>query len=412
VTPRIWHAAGIAAGLVVGAAQAADDRGLHGAVGLDVQYSNNLFSLPAGVTPAQAGVSAEPGDDGSHRNDTTVSPFVSLNARMALGRQRLGVSLTRRETSLQRYQGYDSSTGDMRATWDWQLGNEFDGRVDLGSNEQATELRDFLSTRRNLLTIRNEQVSANWRPRPDRRVSVELRRYHGSNDQPARASADYDIDIWSLEGGWVTALSTELTLRWRHTDGNYPNRSISATTPIDNSYQQDDGDVGIVWRPGGSTRAEARLGYATRQHDEVPQRDFDGPSGRVAVVWQATGALSLNADAVRDLNAIDDFDRLFAISTSTALGARWVHSAQWQLALRWSMQRIAFGGDPQNVLTQVFGQAPERRDRVRSERLALTWLPLPRLQLEFSLDHVVRHSNRPALTFGSKQAGFSTRYAF
>ena len=409
---RIWRAAGIAASLLVGSAQAADDRGLHGAVGLNVQYTNNLFSLPAGVTPADAGVSAEPGDDGSHRNDTTVSPYATLEARVALGRQRLGATLTRRETRLQRYQGYDSSTGELRAAWDWQLGNDFDGRVDFGSNEQATELRDFLGAQRNVLTVRNEHALANWRPRPDRRVSVELQRYHGSNDQPQRTSADYDVDIWGLEGGWVTPLATELTLRWRHTDGNYPNRSISAAAPIDNSYRQDDADVGIVLRPGGSTRAEARLGYATRRHREVPQRDFDGPSGRAAVVWQATGALTLDAEAVRDLNALDDFDRLFAISTTTALGVRWIHSAQWQLALRWSEQRIAFGGDPQNVVTQLFGQAPERRDRVRSEHLTLTWLPLPRVQLEFSLDHMVRRSNRPSLTFGSKQAGFATRYAF
>lgn len=405
-------AACIAAGLLVGNASAADDRGLHGAVGLSAQYTNNLFSLPSGVTPASAGVSAEPGDDGSDRNDTTITPFATVQAQIALGRQRLGATLTRRETSLQRYRSYGSSTGELRAAWDWQFGNDFDGRIDVGRNEQATELKDFLGPQRNVLTVRSEHALANWRPRPDRRIGLDLQRYHGSNDQPQRASADYDVDIWSLEGGWVTPLSTELTLRWRHTDGNYPNRSINANVPVDNSYRQDDAEAGIVLLPGGSTRAEARLGYATRRHREVPQRDFEGPSGRVRIDWSATGALSLSVDAVRDLNALDDFDRLFAISTQVALGARWVHSAQWQLALRWSDQRINFGGDPQNAVTQTFGQLSERRDRVRNSRLALTWSPLPRIEVELSLDHAQRSSSREGLQFASKQAGFSTRYAF
>ena len=103
VTPWQWCAACAAGWALVGICQAAEDRGLHGSVGLSAQYDNNLFRLPQGVTPAAVGVTSEAGDDGSHRNDTTTSPFATLEARWALGRQHVGVALARRETRLQRY---------------------------------------------------------------------------------------------------------------------------------------------------------------------------------------------------------------------------------------------------------------------------------------------------------------------
>lgn len=407
-----WRAACAAAWLVTGSAHAADDRGFHGAVGMSVQHDNNVLRLPSGQTPSDAGLSIDPGDNGSHRGDTITSPFVSLNADLALGRQHVGVSGLHRETRLDHYSAYNSHSGDLHAYWDWQLGNDFDGRIDAGSSDQATELQDFLGSRRNVLTLLSEHALVNWRPRPDRRVSLDRQRYRGSNDVPALASADYDVGVWGIEGAWITALATELNLRWRHTDGHYPNRSISAAIPVDNSYRQDDAEVGVVLRPGGRTSADVRLGYATRRHEQVPQRNFEGPSGRAGVEWQAGGALALTLDAVRDLNALADFDRLFAVSTHIALGARWVPAAQWQLAWRWSDERLVYGGDPQNLLTQTFGQTPERRDRIRSTHLALTWIPLVRVQVELSFDRSQRDSNRPGLAYASQQAGLSTSYSF
>ncbi|MEO8152738.1 MAG: outer membrane beta-barrel protein [Rhizobacter sp.] len=412
VTRPQWPAACALLCLFSGLAQAADDRGLHGAVGLSAQHDDNLFRLPDGVAPAAAGVSRDADDDGSHRGDLTLSPFVSLDASLAFGRQHFGLAGTRRETHLQRYSAYDTQTGDLRARWDWQLANDFDGRIDAGTSDQASDLQDFLGSRRNVLTVRNEHASANWRPRPDRRITLDAQRYRGHNDLPERATSDYEVRTLGVEGGWLTSLGNEWTLRWRSTQGRYPNRSIVALTPIDNSYHQHDSDIGLVLRPGGRTRADIRVGYAVRQHEQVPQRDFEGPSGRAAITWQASGALSLDLEAVRDLSALDDYDRLFAISTHYALGAQLIVAAQWQASLRWSEQHIDFGGDPQNIITQAFGQSPARRDRVQSTRLAVTWLPTPRIQVEMSLEHSARSSSRPGLDFSNGSAGVSTQYSF
>lgn len=390
----------------------AEDRGVHGAIGLVVQRDDNLFRLPDGVLPAAVGVTRDDGDDGSHRGDTLVAPFVSLDLTLALGRQHFGLAATRRETRLQRYSAYDTQTGELRGHWDWQLGNQFDGRVEASDNDQASELRDFLGPRSNVLNVRNERVNANWRPRPDRRVTLDLQRWRGRNELPERAASDYTIRLWGLEGAWVTRLGTEWTLRWRSTDGLYPNRAIVEATPIDNSYRQHDADVGVVLRPGRRTRADLRIGYAVRRHEQVPQRDFEGLSGRAAIEWQASGALSLSLEAVRDLDALDDFDRLYAISTHHAAGLRFAASPQWQWSLRWSEQRIDFGGDPQNAITQAFGQADARQDRVQTTRVALTWLPLERVQLELSYERAHRDSSRPGLQYRNSLAGLSSQYSF
>jgi hypothetical protein len=263
-----------------------------------------------------------------------------------------------------------------------------------------------------VLKVRSEHASVNWRPRPDRRLSLDVQRYRGNNELPELATSEYTIRTWGVEGGWVTSLGTEWLLRWRSTEGLYPNRSIVQLTPVDNSYRQHDSDIGVVLRPGGRTRAEIRVGYAVRQHEQVPQRDYEGPSGRAAITWQAGGALALDVEAVRDLNAVDDYDRLFAISTRYALGARWVPAAQWQLSVRWNEQRTDFDGDPQNLITQTFGQAPARHDRIQTTRLALTWLPTQRAQVELSFERSHRESSRAGLAYATQQIGISTQYSF
>jgi len=393
-------------------AATADDRGLHGAVGLTVQRDDNLFRLADDVTPAAAGVTRDPDDDGSHRGDTVVAPFATLDLTLAFGRQHLGIALTRRETRLQRYGAYDTRTGELRGHWDWQLGNAFDGRLESGDSDQASELRDFLGPRSNVLNLQDQRFNANWRPRPDRRVTLDLQRLRGRNELPERATSDYTVRLKSIEGGWTTRLGTEWTLRWREAEGTYPNRVIVAATPIDNSYHQRDADLGVVLQPGRRTRAELRFGQATRRHDQVPQRDFSGHSGRAALQWEASGALSLSFEVVRDLNALDDYDRLYAISTNHVLGAQLAIAPQWQLAARWSEQRLDFGGDPANVLTQLLGPTPARRDRMQTTRLALTWLPVERVQLALSVERTHRDSTRPGLQFVDMLTGLSSQYSF
>ena len=406
-----WVVACVGLSLMAGAAKADDDAGLHGAVGLQVLSDNNLFRLPTGVSPPSATGSND------QRGDTVLAPFVTLSGTAVLAQQRFTASTTQRNNRMSHYSAYDTQTGDLQAQWDWRLGTQFDGRVDTSDTKQASDLRDFSSpssntvdipSSTNVLDIHSKHASANWRPRPDRRITLDWQRYRGNNSLASFLTNDYAVRQMNIEGGWVTSLGTEWTLSYHDTDGHYPNRTEVQTLLIDNSYHQHDTQLGVVLRPGGRTRADLRAGYAVRHHVQVPQRDYSGPSGRAAIQWEASGSTVLNLEAVRDLDSLDDRDRLFTISTRYTAGAQTAFSAQWQVALQWSRQRIDYGGDPQDIINLT----PARRDVLQNTQLTLTWLPVDRVQIGLSFTQEHRDSSQAGFQYSDRSIGLSSQYSF
>lgn len=409
------HAAAFGVGglllALCGSAPAADDRGLHGSVGLTVLHDRNLFRLPEGVTPAQAGVTLG-GTDGSERSDRATVPDAAVDGTLALGRQRVALRLSQQAMRFHRYEAYDSSDRSAGLLWRWQLGNELAGELNAEHARRATALDDFRGSERNDVRSRSVQFGGRWQPRPDRRLRLGVDRLHGSNSVAERRTADYRATLRSAEATYVSGLGNELLLRLRHGTGEYPNRSIVGTVPVDNSWRQRDAELGLVLRPGGRTRGELRIGRGTRRHDDVPARDFDGTTGRIALAWEAGAALVLDVELARDLAAVEDFDRLYAVTLRRAAGLQWVLSAQWQASLRWTRRELDYGGDPENALTALLGPTEARADRLANTRLALVWQPTRQWSAQASWSRDTRSSNREGLAYRSQALEIGSRYAF
>lgn len=406
-------AAGVGALLLMlcAAAPAADDRGLRGSVGLTVMHDRNLFRLPDGVSPAQAGVTLGT-QDGSERGDRATVPDADVDGTLALGRQRVSLRVSQQATRFQRYDAYDATDRSAALGWRWQLGNEWAGDLNADQRRRATELDDFRGAERNEVTTRGLQFNARWQPRPDRRLRLGRDRVQGRNSVPERRTADYRATLHSAEATWISGLGNEVLLRLRQGHGEYPNRSVVDSVPVDNSWRQRDAEAGLVLRPGGRTRGELRLGRGTRRHDDVPARDFSGTTGRLALAWEASAALWLDVELARDLAAVEDFDRLYAVTLRRAAGLQWVASARWQASLRWTRRELDYGGDPANALTAAPGPTEPRADRSTNLRLAVAWQPTRQWTAQLSWLRDTRRSNRDGLAYDSRAVELGTRHAF
>lgn len=355
---------------------------------------SNILRLPDGVTPRQLGI------DTDERDDTVLSPSIDIDASFIWGRQSLRANAVFRRDYFEQLDQFDSRTQSYGATYLWQLGNHWSGELAAGRDEQLTGFQDFLGPQRNVLTVRTERALANWRPRPDRRVALSFDHYDGENSTDLRRVNDFEVRAPRVELVAVTGAGNELSTSYRYTDGNYPNRIVTPTSTFDSSYTQSDADVGVRYAPGGKTLIDARLGYGWRRYETLSDRDYSGPVGRLSITWIPTGKTLLELSAIRDLNAVDELDNLFAVGTVYRAAVRYQMSAQWSLAAEYRRQRLDYQGDTSafsSLRSRFDIPDEERTDTITNPKIALEWRPSVKWLVNLSREWPERKSSQSTI---------------
>jgi len=398
------HLLGAAVAAVLGCpALGQEAPGIDVTLGLSAQTDSNLLRLPDGVSPRVAGL------DHDQRGDELLVPFALLDGAIIWSRQKLLLHAGARRMYYHTYGNFDAHITDYRGTWRWESAEGWDGELVGGREQQVTSFEDFVGTQRNVLAITSLNGRVNWRPRSDRRVSLLYDDFRGANSQDARRPNDYRVRSERLELAATSAHGNEIALGVRYTNGDYPNRIILALAPVDNSYHQTTVDLAFTYNPGGRTRLDARGGYAWRRHDEVPERNFNARVGHFLASWEATSKLVLDAEAGRDVDAVDDFDRIFAVTTTSRAGLKFQASSKIALAAGWQRRKIDYRGDPANFLSLLFPTAP-REDALHDRTLSAIWVPAERWQLDASYQWLDRTSNRPELQFRARVLQLTSQY--
>lgn len=377
-------------------------------------HDRNILRLPDGVTPRQAGL------DTDDREDFVLSPVVDVDASLVWGRQALTANAVFRRDYFDQLGVFDSRTQSFSANYRWQLGNHWNGEASAGRDEQLTGFQDFIGPQRNVLTVRSARALANWQPRPDRRVSMSFDTYDGKNSIEQRRVNDYELRAPRIELVAISGAGNELSSSYRYTDGSYPNRIVTPTSVVDSSYKQSDADVGVRYAPGGKTSIDARIGYGWRRYETLSDRDFSGPVGRLIVVWAPTGKTVLELSAVRDLNAVDELDNLFAVGTVYRAALRYQLSAQFSFAAEYRRLRLDYEGDPRadSILRTRFGVPDDARsDTTTQPKIALEWRPTLKWLVNLSREWPQRTSSgaspfdRSSLQYKSVVTALAIQYS-
>jgi len=379
--------------------------GLELTVGSSVQTDSNLFRLPDGTRPTDVGLVAE------QRRDSLATPFAELTATAGLGPNQLLSARGRVvRDRFDRNRNFDATRHDADVLWRGSFTRQWRSELSHALERRATNFADFRSPERNILDTGTSRGVLSFQPRPDTRLSVLGTDFRGSNSIEARRGSDYRIGLYRAEISRSTAQGNEIVAGASRTEGRYPHRQIVGGTPVDNSYEQQDVDLALLWRPGESTSLTLRLGHAERDFDHVPERGFEGATWLASVGWQLGGKTLLRLSSQRDLNAVDDFDRVFAVSEIHRVSL--VHSltAKLSVGLDASRQRIDHRGDPQSVLTRIFGQRPPRADRIEEVRASVGWTPRDRMQVQLSATRAERGSNQPGLQYRATIVQMSLQY--
>ena len=384
-------------------AAARADRGdvVNFSVAASQTHDDNVFRLTPTTDPLQAIGSTE-------RDDTTTTTTVGVTVDKTIGRQRLKLDTQLSAVRYRRFRLLDHEPNQIDATWLWQFGNRLHGELGSSRKQSMSGFGDFRTPVKNIKTLETRsgsiylQFGAYWEG------FVGAVRGVSENSNAAQITGDSRTE--TKETGLRFGPASGNWLRWklRQSDARYPNQQFTAGSRVDNSYLQRDIEMEGSWQLTGASRVSGMVGQSRRRHDDVPARDYSGPTGRIAWDWQPTGKSLLNVTARRSLSGNSDDVANYVVTRGLVVAPSWYPTAKTSVQLSLERSQRDFGGDPGFILTA----APKREDDIRATTLSASYAPHRALSLSLSLRDEKRESNIAGLAYRDRTTYLSAQFSF
>jgi len=343
-----------------------------------LRWDDNVFRLPDHVAPA-------PGESRSDRISRTA---LGLRFDRSYSLQRIVATAEIVQRSFAENSRLDSTTAGGSVRWDWAYGKRWSGTAVLLQREAPRSFADIDRRIRSINTLRRAGFDASYWWHPDWSLvgGVEQTRSRFSDGQSA--ASEYDETALEAGLGYRPISGNRLALVFRHADGDYPNRSPSAT--VDSGYTQRDLRLRGVWTATGHSRLSGYVGYTQRTYPNVSRLDFEGPTARLVYDWMPTGKLSLRLVARREIGSEYEVIDNFVVTRGIAIEPRWAVTEKVTASAYAEWLRRDFGG------SRV---SPIGDDRSRIHGLRLNWEPLRTLTVTLSAQRARRSAANPQFDY-------------
>lgn len=387
---RAAHCAQLLGLLTALPALAAGDDVLRPYVGYAVAHDDNLLGAGEG---AEATTSRQAG--------------AGMLVDKSFSQQRLTAALHWNRIRYDRLAELDNDARDLRANWNWHMGNHVDGDIGVSYVEALAPFVNFHARERNVRAERREFADGRWLLHPSWRMRAGV----------SRSTLDYELA--SQQGGNRVEKVSELGLDYlarsgstvgtqlRHTRGRYPNRVQVDALSVDNSYQQDEFKAKVNWLITGKTQLQFLGGLVRRKHDAFAARDYSGVNARAHASWQPSARLGVSLGTWREIGALDDVTTSYTLNRGTSLGAVWDITDKVRIDGLFKRETSDYSGT-----AAVSSALPERKDTVRRAALKLVYRVTSHLQLGAQAYRNERRSTLAGNSYPGSGLQLSSRYEF
>jgi hypothetical protein len=330
-----------------------------------------------------------------------------------IGRQVLKLRGNLTRVAYQTYNNLDHNAYDYGGDFDWDWGSRWDGAV--GYNERLSlgtfaDQRIVAGSERNLRTLSNFYGNANYAlTTPDFKARMSINRFTLVNSQgPFRAG---DIENWVYAVGlrkFSKGRDDFVGVNLSVTDGKFPNREFTPGGFIDNSFTEYrlSGDVDYTF--SGLSRIEADWGYTSRQHRELPQRNFDGLTGRLTARYGLTRRTSFNASVFREIGAFDNVTTTYILTQGASAGVQHEITPKLSAQAQYIFRNRQFTGDPGFVIAQQ----PPRDEDIQLVSFGLVWQAERNIRVNANYSYSTRTANLPLFDFAVNTFSVSGQISF
>lgn len=369
-------------------------RGLYG-------YDSNLFRLQN-----DQAANAVLGTADTSESFYTLAAGMDMNLRVS--RQVIRAHAEYNQTWFNQYKLLDYDGRDAYLKWDWLVGNVATGDVGIAETRTQASYTNVKKPVSNLIRTRQRFFHAAIKLDNPWLVKFGAESVDTDNNASVQQALDATVDSVNAGVQYTSSKGSTVELISQRSDGQYPNRQLVGLTPIDNDYLQWDNGVAVAWAPSGKTQVSGRLNYTQRDYTEVPQRDFSGLTGFLAMDWMVTGKTTLRASLHRDIGALENDTASYTLNQGIAFGADWKPTAKLLFNAQLRHDDISYAGDPGFVLSTV----PAREDRLTTVQAGMQYSVLRNTMLGLVLKRGVRDSSEAFSSYGYNSALVNLRSEF
>jgi hypothetical protein len=293
---RTEHLAPLALALLAASAPAAAQQSPWSLSGLvSVTHDDNLLRLGEGQSPGP----------GLSQSDTLTSTALVGALNQPFGRQRLQLAGTVRDNRFDRNGRYDNQSYSANASLDWSTINRISGQFSGGAQRALSTFNADvigLLAEKNFETTRGFNASLGigvvtaWTVE----FSAGTRRTRNSLQQPTVQAQNSEQEDGSIGLAWRPSGLLETTLGYRQANVRFPNFRASGDGFVEDAFRRRGAEFGLRWRASGASLLQLQLSNSATRYGGDGSRDFDGNSGSITWQWQPTGKLGVNTRLARD----------------------------------------------------------------------------------------------------------------
>ncbi|OJZ17378.1 MAG: hypothetical protein BGP21_04945 [Thiobacillus sp. 65-29] len=347
------------------------------------------------------------------------------------GRQQVLVNASKTLVRYDRYSYLDYDGDDLKAMWNWRLGNRFSGNLGASKSTSQSSFAD--------IGLVNNQVDrerrfgrAEWEFHPRWRIGAGVETTDNTNSDPSLFSQDFNQDSYDILVTYRTPKGSTVRGRVRRIDSDFPTMKLLGLNPFpplaavaDSSYAQTDYTLLADWRFSAKLVLRGEAGWVDRKYTNalkgsyapyepwmapyepllVDRPDYSGFNGRLTADWYATGKTLLSLSGYQELGGATDINASSVLKRGTSVSGVWLIREKWRLNGEASYENRDFRGDMGAGTTQT-------EDDTVGASLSLNYTPIRPVSMDFGMRAGRRDSNISAGDYTFSSVFFSVRGDF
>jgi exopolysaccharide biosynthesis operon protein EpsL len=342
------------------------------------------------------------------RSDYVYRAGAGVRAEIPSGRQVFVLEARAQVHEYNRYDLLDHTSYGLGGTWRWAVGNQWSGEAGVARRHFLSGFEDVQAPVKDMITEDRAFISAGYLFTPRWRVRGGLEWIKWDHDDAARSELDARIVSATAGLDYVTPANNTIGGQVKVTEGEYPNRQTVATTLVANDYREIEASLVARWIITGKSTLDARAGYTRREHDQVPERDFDGFTGRAGLDWFVAAKTLLNFALWREIQSTEDASASYVLSEGWSVGPAWAPTIKLIFQARYLRENREFKGDPGLALV---GGVP-REDSFDGISLTAGYTPVRNVHLSLGAEWGDRTSNVIGRDFDYRMMSANARIRF
>lgn len=262
------------------------------------------------------------------RSDTLKKNLLGLNVDWNYSRQQFLIRTALSENDFQRFNSLDYQGRYLKTQWNYQIGNHISGNIGQTYNRALASFNDIRGIAGNLRDQQNRFFNLNWLFHPRWQTGVSFSRNELKYDDDIQRIGDFENSILGVNLNYLTPKGSKVGLILSQEDGRYPNRSVTEVSTIDDGYTQNTASVVVDWNYSAKTRFKLQTGYADRDYDNLPQRNYEAVDKRFSITYKPTVKTKLLLKLYDETSPRDDLQASVSENLGYDLELTWQPTAK------------------------------------------------------------------------------------